>query len=142
APPVAPGPPATAPVPSGAVSGAAGGPPSQAARPPKGIETGVAGAKAQDEMSRYLTTLFTMIDRKKVYPSQSVRRREQGTVTVRLKIARDGTLVDASSPTESPERLVDASLDAVREAAPFPPLPKSLDRDQAVFEVPVTYRLQ
>jgi protein TonB len=111
-------------------------------RAPKGIETGLAGAHAQDDMSRYVTTLFTMIDRKKEYPSQALRRHEQGTVAVRLRIGRDGKLIDVSSPTESPQRLVQASLQAVRDAAPFPPLPGSLDKAEAVFEVPVTYRLQ
>jgi TonB family protein len=134
--PAAPAP--AAPVPTAPRAEAPAGP----QKAPKGIETGVAGARAQDEMSRYVTTLFTMIDRKKEYPSQSLRRREQGTVSIRLTIARDGKLLDVTSPTKSPERLVEASLQAVHDAAPFPPLPRSLDKDQAVFEVPVTYRLQ
>ncbi|HLF58976.1 MAG TPA: TonB family protein [Alphaproteobacteria bacterium] len=110
--------------------------------PRKGIETGVAGATSQAEMNRYVTTLFTMIDAKKVYPPQSLQRREQGTVVVRLKIAADGKLIDVASPTEDPRRLVDASLEAVRRAAPFPPLPVSLKQDAAAFEVPVVYKVQ
>jgi len=117
------------------------GPPAEV-RPRKGIESGVAGGTSQAEMNRYITTLFTMIDAKKVYPPQSLRRREQGTVVVRLKIAADGKLVDVTSPTEGPRRLVEASLDAVRRAAPFPPLPSSFKEKDASFEVPVVYKLQ
>jgi protein TonB len=116
-------------------------PPASAA-PRKGIETGVSTGTSQAEMNRYITTLFTMIDAKKVYPPQSLQRHEQGTVVVRLKIAADGKLVDANSPTEEPKRLVDASLDAVQRAAPFPPLPASLNKAEAEFEVPVVYKLQ
>lgn len=115
-------------------------PPAQ--KPGKGIETGVEGGTSQAEMNRYVTTLFTMIDAKKVYPPQSLQRREQGTVVVKLEIAADGKLVDASSPTDDPKRLVDASLEAVRKAAPFPPLPASLKQAEAEFQVPVVYKLQ
>ena len=111
-------------------------------KPGKGIETGVASGTSQAEMSRYVTTIFTMIDAKKVYPPQSMKRREEGTVVVKLKIAADGALVDVSSPTEDPARLVNASLEAVRKAAPFPPLPASLKQAEAEFEVPVVYKLQ
>ena len=110
--------------------------------PRKGIETGVASGTSQTEMSRYVTTLFTMIDAKKQYPPQSMQRREEGTVVIRLKIAADGTLIDVTSPTTDPHRLVDASLEAVRRAAPFPALPASLGKSEAEFEVPVNYKLQ
>jgi len=122
--------------------------PSPASAPPttetprKGIETGVASGTSQTEMSRYVTTLFTMIDAKKQYPPQSMQRREEGTVVIRLKIAADGTLIDVTSPTTDPHRLVDASLEAVRRAAPFPALPASLGKSEAEFEVPVNYKLQ
>jgi protein TonB len=123
------------------------GPPAPAAppgpaEPRKGIETGVSTGTSQAEMNRYITTLFTMIDAKKVYPPQSLQRHEQGTVVIRLKIAADGKLVDANSPTDGLKRLVDASLDAVHRAAPFPPLPASLNKSEADFEVPVVYKLQ
>lgn len=111
-------------------------------KPGKGIETGVASGTSQAEMNRYITTLFTMIDAKKVYPPQSLQRREEGTVVVKLKVAADGTLVDVSSPTEDHSRLVNASLEAVRKAAPFPPLPASLKQAEAEFQVPVVYKLQ
>ena len=110
--------------------------------PRKGIETGVASGTSQAEMNRYVTTLFTMIDAKKQYPPQSMQRHEEGTVVVRIKIAADGTLIDVTSPTTDPHRLVDASLDAVRKAAPFPALPASLGKSEAEFEVPVNYKLQ
>ncbi len=111
-------------------------------KPRKGIETGVAGGTSQEEMSRYITTLFTMIDAKKAYPPQSLQRHEQGTVTVTIKIAADGKLIDVTPSAEEPRRLVSASLDAVRKAAPFPPLPSSLKKDEADFQVPVVYKLQ
>ncbi len=110
--------------------------------PGQGIRAGVGGSTPPRRTNRYVTTLFTMIDAKKEYPPQSLQRREQGTVVVKLEIAADGKLVEASSPTEDPKRLVDASLEAVRKAAPFPPLPTSLKQAEAEFQVPVVYKLQ
>lgn len=147
APPAPAAPPAPTPEPQ-APPVAAAPTPSPASAPPttetprKGIETGVASGTSQTEMSRYVTTLFTMIDAKKQYPPQSMQRREEGTVVIRLKIAADGTLIDVTSPTTDPHRLVDASLEAVRRAAPFPALPASLGKSEAEFEVPVNYKLQ
>ncbi|MFQ5705791.1 MAG: TonB family protein [Gemmatimonadales bacterium] len=113
-------------------------------RPRKGITEGVLEGRTQDpeELNRYLTKLFRMIDAKKRYPSQSLRRGEQGTVTVRLTLAADGTLLDVRATTRRPRRLVAASLKAVRDAAPFPPLPKALNRERTVFKLPVVYRIR
>jgi hypothetical protein len=61
---------------------------------------------------------------------------------MRLKVAADGTLVDVTSPTEEPRRLVEASMEAARRAVPFPPLPASFQQAEATFEVPVVYKLQ
>ena len=118
--------------------------PEPASRPRKGIAEGVLEGRAQnpEELSRYLTKLFRMIDAKKRYPSRSLRRGEQGTVTVRLTLGADGTLLDVRTTTRGPRRLVAASIRAVRDAAPFPPLPKALNRERAVFELPVVYRIR
>ncbi len=113
-------------------------------RPRKGIVEGVSGGKSEspDLLSRYMTTLFRMIDAKKHYPTQSLRKREEGTVVVRVTLAPDGKLIDVMATTERPRRLVEASLKAVQDAAPFPPFAEVLDQKQVVFEVPVVYRIR
>ena len=108
----------------------------------KGIPSGVRQGISQETLSRYLTTVFKMIDKKKKYPSRALRRREEGKITLRLTLARDGSLIDVVAQTEKPKALAEASIKAVRAAAPFPAFPKGLDKDKASFEIPVIYRLQ
>ena len=60
-----------------------------------------------------------------------------------LTLAADGRLVAvAAALDDAPARLVEASLAAVREAAPFPPLHGGLQVAEAVFTLPVSYRLR
>jgi protein TonB len=112
--------------------------------PRKGIAEGVPEGRDQDPevLNRYITKLFRMIDAKKDYPTESLTRREEGTVIVHLTLASDGTLLNVTTTTGGPSQLVAASLKAVRDAAPFPPFPKTLNHERAVFELPVIYRLR
>lgn len=93
-------------------------------------------------MSAYSRALLDRLERHKNYPAASQRRGEEGTITVRLTLAEDGQLVGVTPLSEGPTRLVEASLAAVQAAAPFPPLPAELGSRQAVFTLPITYRLQ
>ena len=93
-------------------------------------------------MASYARRLLARLDQYKRYPSLSLRRGEEGTVTIRLTLAADGRLVDIQTTDDAPARLVEASLAAVRSAAPFPPLPSGLQGTEAVFTLPVSYRLR
>ncbi len=93
-------------------------------------------------LARYSSELLERLERHKNYPVLSQRRGEEGTITVRLTLAEDGRLLGVEPMGEGPPRLVEASLAAVQEAAPFPPLPAELGSRQAVFSLPITYRLR
>lgn len=94
-------------------------------------------------MAGYAKVLLARLDHHKRYPALSLRRGEEGIVTIRLTLSADGTLVTVR-PTDddAPARLVEASLAAVRDAAPFPPLPTGLQGSEAVFTLPMSYRLR
>lgn len=93
-------------------------------------------------MAFYARRLLDRLERHKTYPVLSERRGEEGIVTLRLIVAADGALVAATAIGEAPRRLVDASLAAVQAAAPFPALPRELAAAQAVFDLPIAYRLR
>lgn len=93
-------------------------------------------------MAFYARRLLERLERHKTYPVLSERRGEEGIVTLRLTVAADGALVAATAIGEAPRRLVDASLAAVQAAAPFPALPQELAAAQAVFDLPIAYRLR
>lgn len=103
----------------------------------------VAPPPAGEVMAGYARQVLEQLDRHKRYPALSRRRGEEGTITLRLTLAADGRLVAvAAALDDAPARLVEASLAAVREAAPFPPLPGGLQVAEAVFTLPVSYRLR
>ena len=81
-----------------------------------------------------------MIDASKTYPTRALRRRLEGSVVVRVVVDDMGALVSAVI-AQGDENFEAASLDAVRRAAPFPPLPASLG-ERLVFDVPLYYRLR
>ncbi|MBT4489579.1 MAG: energy transducer TonB [Rhodospirillaceae bacterium] len=95
---------------------------------------------AQQAIARYAAKLFEAINGQKKYPRLSRRRGETGRVALRVTIARDGQLVAVSSSTKKPRRLVRASLETVRRAAPFPRLHDGVT-DDTVFNLVIVYEL-
>lgn len=68
-------------------------------------------------------------------------RNVQGTVIVRLVIARDGRLLGASIAQSSGIIDLDRALmETVHAAAPFPPLPAEIADAQVAFRVPLGFR--
>ncbi|MBN1882287.1 MAG: energy transducer TonB [Deltaproteobacteria bacterium] len=92
---------------------------------------------------RYIARVHTKIEQRKYYPSSSRRMKEEGTVTVSFQLTPAGDLVTLSVSSSSgfPD-LDDAALDAVRNASPYPPFPKSLGTALLSLKVPITYELR
>ena len=59
-----------------------------------------------------------------------------------MTIARDGQLIDVKIDTSSGWPAIDAAeLEAVRRAAPFPPVPADMPGDPLILIVPINYDL-
>jgi protein TonB len=66
-------------------------------------------------------------------------KNEGGTVVVRMVISRDGRLLESSIAKSSGVPALDKGmLEALRAAAPYPPLPADLPGDRIVFTQPIT----
>jgi protein TonB len=114
-------------------------------------ETGVPGALSytnqsvrEDALSRYLAMIRGLIDRRKEYPYQARQQEQEGTVLIRFTITRQGTL--AGEPVLEKksryERLNAAAIEAVKNAAPYPPLPGETGDDEMSFQVAVSFSLR
>ena len=101
-----------------------------------------AGPAAQPDFAAYARRLLEQLERHKTYPPLSARRGEEGIVTLRLVLARDGTVLSVEPSGDAPHRLVLASLEAVQAAAPFAPVPADFTGASAVFTLPIAYRLR
>jgi TonB family protein len=66
----------------------------------------------------------------------------EGTVVVRGRLSRDGSLRQCGVTRTSGSGLLDnAAHRAVRSVGSFPPVPRELQGDELVFDLPVSFRL-
>lgn len=95
-----------------------------------------------DAARHYLGKLMGWLGRHKHYPAELKRKKQQGIVTVKFTIARDGALLASSiAKTSGNPRLDEAALAMLANATPMPAIPDSLDRDSLTLVIPVEYSL-
>lgn len=92
----------------------------------------------------FLQTVSKRIEKSKRYPRWARDAGLEGKVVIRFAILRDGKLDEeiqlvSSSGTEV---LDNAAIAAVKGAAPFPALPRSLSRERLQIELPMDFRLR
>lgn len=88
------------------------------------------------------SALLGHLERHKRYPRKSRRKRQEATTYVRVKINRDGSVVDYS--LEKPcayEALNQETLALIARAQPLPPPPLDIAGDTIEFVVPVEFSL-
>ncbi|MEC9487682.1 MAG: energy transducer TonB [Prosthecochloris sp.] len=96
-------------------------------------------AASRPSPDKYLSTVRTLIEQNKYYPSFARRLEHEGIVHLRLVIAADGTIKSLNILNASGYSTLDkAALKAVRKAGPFPPPPAE---NQQAITVPLTYSL-
>jgi protein TonB len=132
-------PPETAPEYDGPVEeqaqGETGGPVAAAAVDP---------ALRENAVGRYLAMIRGLIDRRKEYPYQARRQEQEGTVVVRFTLTRQGLLAGEPLPEKRSrhERLNAAAVEAVKNAAPYPPFPPEITGSEMSLQVAVTFSLR
>lgn len=132
-PPVAPAPPA-AEVPS--VGAGGDGATGDAAR-------ATAPAWAPTARVRYEELLFAWMNRHKEYPVLAQRRGLEGRGSLRVRIDRDGRVLERALLRSTGQSLLDdAALDMVRRASPFPAVPDGYAGSTFEFVAPIEYRLR
>ena len=90
--------------------------------------------------TRALDAYFWQVVRKfSQYLPDLREKNEGGTVVIRLVIGRDGRLIEAGIARSSGVMALDRGmLEAIRHAAPYPPLPPEVPGDSVVFTQPIT----
>ena len=94
-------------------------------------------AKPAFDPRQYLPGIKEKVQSQAVYPPLSLRRGEQGTVHVQTVLAADGSVIEASAVDDNfSQRLRDAAIKAVRDAAPFASMAESVKVTiPVVFEI-------
>jgi protein TonB len=97
----------------------------------------------EEAVNRYAALIRGLIDRRKEYPYQARRQDQEGSVRIRFTLSRRGVLAgDPVIENQSRYRLLDKSaLEAVKNAAPYPPFPAEIPEDEMSFQVVVAFSL-
>lgn len=113
-------------------------PPQKANKPP--APAPAASANQHQALQDYVLQVVRKLSAARFYAASPSAQNGRGVVVARLTVGRDGGLVDLSLPKQSGLAGVDGSvLDAIRRAAPFPPLPEGFTENRFTFIVPINY---
>ena len=101
------------------------------------------GAASQAMMVDYQASVLEMLARYREYPERAQRRRIEGENRIRLVIARDGTVLEASMISSSGSSILDRETERLIERVrKFPPFPDEMTEEQVIWTVPVNYQLR
>ena len=90
----------------------------------------------------YMDQIARLTSRYRRYPRSAADANQHGRLITRMTIARDGQLIDVKIDTSSGWPAIDAAeLEAIRRAAPFPPVPADMPGDPLILIIPINYVL-
>lgn len=119
-----------------------------AAVSPTGVGTGTSAAPGSDPRARaqeadYYSLINAHLARKKRYPTEAKKARQQGVVTVRFTVDREGAVSGIAIKRSSGHDILDqATLDLLQRVAPLPRMPASLKKDSVTLSLPIDYSLK
>ena len=90
----------------------------------------------------YFNRLARHISQFRFYPRAAADNNQRGRVVARLTISRDGRLIDVKVDKSSGWPIIDAAeVEAIRKAAPFPPVPADMPGDPLTLILASNYDL-
>lgn len=104
---------------------------------PQALDAPLEAEIAPSGYDDYVARVGRLIEAKRRYPHAAKRRRLEGEVTVRIAIAIDGTVSNVRALDGASRLFERATLEAVHDAAPFPPPPDGFDE----MEVAIRYEI-
>jgi len=99
--------------------------------------------RARKQEMDYFALLAAHLNRRKSYPVEARKARQEGVVTVRFTVDRDGNVSDVAIKRSSGHDILDArTLDLVQRVAPMPRMPTTMQRDRISLSLPIEYTLK
>lgn len=104
--------------------------------------SGTGGIPSQGQYDEYTRDVLRMIHQKKIYPRMAQKMGHTGKVRVRLRIARDGSVLQSEVVEESRySTLNEAARKLLGELGQLKPFPAEVSEKYWVFHVPIEYKL-
>lgn len=99
--------------------------------------------RARQQEANYFALVSAHLNRRKTYPAEARQARQQGVVTVRFTVDRNGGVSGVSIKRSSGHELLDrATLDLLQRVAPLPRMLGSMQRDTVTLSLPIDYSLR
>jgi protein TonB len=90
----------------------------------------------------WLAAVHARLAAAKRYPATALRRREQGTALIEIRVERGGQVLARKLVRSSGSSALDReALDLAERASPLPPMPPSMPQGSMVLVVPVSFSL-
>jgi protein TonB len=100
-------------------------------------------AAAESAKSRYFSLIAQTIYKNKRYPRQAYSLNQEGKVVVRLRLDKDGEILDLEVLEKGPfKSLTNATVDTIKKIKRFPQIPKELGVGEITFRIPIEYKIQ
>lgn len=115
---------------------------------PAGTGTGTSIVPGTDPRAKraevdYFSLISAHLNRRKTYPTDAKKARQEGVVTVRFTVDRNGGVSNVSIRRSSGHDILDAAtLQLLQRVAPLPRMPAAMQRDTVTVSLPIDYSLK
>lgn len=136
------------PLQTAAPSPAVSAPSKPVAAAPTGTGSGTSTTPGNDPRAKkaeadYFSMISAHLNRRKTYPTDAKKARQEGVVTVRFTVDRSGGVSGVSIRRSSGHDLLDsATLQLLQRVAPLPKMPATMQRDSVTVSLPIDYSLR
>lgn len=97
---------------------------------------------SSDALKSFAETVRRKIESNKKYPLSAQRMGLEGRIGIKMTILKDGQLSQVEIISSSGFDILDsAALQSVRDAAPFPPFPEEIRRDEIEMSVYLVFKI-
>lgn len=98
-------------------------------------------AEAQESVvASYVRSIQLRISKAISYPPEAVEKKWEGSVKLRLRILKDGTLVDSDVMESSGHDAIDKdALNTAKTVAPYSAFPQNMQQGDIVVTIPIVY---
>ncbi len=105
-------------------------------------QSGMGGSGEDTPLARYVQRVVLLIESHKNYPSRAKYLGQEGVVSLRITINREGKILESSVMEAPPFKLlVTAASNIITEIGSFPPMPAEVTLETLTLNVPIRYRL-
>jgi TonB family protein len=101
------------------------------------------GSGAETAKNQYFSLIAQTIYKNKRYPRQAYSLNQEGKVVVRLKLAKNGKILDLEVLEQATYKsLTNATIETIKSINKFPAIPEELKVDDITFRIPIEYKIQ